>query len=118
MTIFATKPKVLIMPKFEPGHKKIGGSKPGAQYQFKGQLRQLLGEYAIEHLPDYQQSLEQLRLKDTSAYVRAYNDLLKHILPALQSVSLDVGSTAQTSFAQALLALSDRAEGKTEDKDK
>lgn len=117
MTIFATKPKVLIMA-FEKGHKKFGGSKPGAQYQFKGQLRQLLGEYAIEHLTDYQDSLEQLRLKDTSAYVRAYNDLLKHILPALQSVSLDVGSTAQTSFAQALLSLSDRAEGKTEDKDK
>lgn len=117
MTIFATKPKVLIMARFEPGHKKIGGNK-NSPHAFKGPLRQLLGEYAIEHLPDYQESLEQLRMKDVSAYVRAYNDLLKHILPALQSVSLDVGSTAQTSFAQALLSLSDRAEGKTEDKDK
>lgn len=96
---------------FEKGHKKMGGMQKGWRDPSSKALRDLLSEYAIENFPTYVEAIETLRLKDTLAYVRAYNEMLRHVLPALQSVALNVTSQQSESITQHLLSMADKASG-------
>ena len=103
------------MARFEKGRAKTGGMQKGWTDPAKRELRKLLSDYAIDNFPSYVEAIEALRLKDTLAYVRAYNEMLRHVLPALQSVALNVTSQQSESITQHLLSMADKASDK-EDK--
>lgn len=94
---------------FQKGRAKTGGRKAGTPNVSSGPLRTLLSEYAVENFPQYIEALEALRLKDTLSYVRAYNELLRHVLPGLQSIALSMTTAQSTTIAEQLRSLADKA---------
>jgi len=92
----------------------MGGMQKGWRDPATKALRDLLSDYAIDNFPQYVEAIDALRLKDTLAYVRAYNEMLRHVLPALQSVALNVTNKQLESLTQHLLNLADKASGKEE----
>ena len=89
----------------------MGGMQKGWRDPSSKALRDLLSGYAIDNFQSYVEAIEALRLKDTLAYVRAYNEMLRHVLPSLQSVALNVTSQQSESITQHLLSMADKASG-------
>lgn len=71
---------------FEKGHIKEGGKQKGYVAPNVKELRSLIAEFTIEKFEAYCISMMQLEPKD---FVKAYQDMLKFVLPTLQSVALE-----------------------------
>lgn len=102
------------MPQFEKGRPKSGGRQKGSLNKSREPIRQMYAEYVLGNFDAYKRAMEKLSTIDPAAYVRAYNDAVKHTLPALQSIELTTKDAAQTSLAERINSLALEAEPEQE----
>lgn len=101
------------MTKFEKGHQKYGGREKGSLNKSREPVRKMYEEYVLGNFQAYKDAMEALSASDPAAYVRAYNDAVKHVLPALQSVELTTRGDSRSSLADYVNNLSMEAESES-----
>lgn len=77
------------MAKFEKGHTKLGGRQKGSLNKSREPIRALFAKFVLGDFDAYVEAMEKIRKNNPEAYVRAYNDAVKHVLPSLQSIMLE-----------------------------
>lgn len=98
------------MAKFEKGHKKVGGIQKGGVHKSREPIRQMYADFVLGNFEDYKKAMNKLLTEDPASYVRAFNDAVKHILPALQSIEMTTKDVSQASLAEKINNLALEAE--------
>lgn len=78
---------------FSKGHDIPGGRKKGSENKKRSELREALAAIIEEKLPDFLESLEDLKEENVAKYLDVYLRLLEYSIPKLRSVdtTIDVG---------------------------
>lgn len=92
---------------FKKGHRKIGGKQKGYESPMKKEFRVLLSDFCFSNFEDFKKALLECEPKD---YCRFYLDMVKYIIPTLQSITLDNESGITNDFTQKLIELSGKQE--------
>jgi hypothetical protein len=113
-----TQKNIKTMPKFEKGHAPVGGGrKKGSLNKSREPIRQMFAEYVLGDFKAYTDAMAKLKKNDPAAYVRAFNDAVKHVLPALQSIELTAPSESRDTLAEYVNNLAIEAEPKPDQKE-
>lgn len=112
-----TPKNIKTMPKFEKGHPNVGGRKKGSLNKSREPIRQMFAEYVLGNFKAYTDAMAKLKKNDPAAYVRAFNDAVKHVLPALQSIELKAPSESRDTLAEYVNNLAIEAEPKPDQKE-
>ena len=113
-----TPKNIKTMTKFEKGHAPVGGGrKKGSLNKSREPIRQMFAEYVLGNFKAYTDAMAKLKKIDPAAYVRAYNDAVKHVLPALQSIELTANNENRDSLVDRINNLAIEAELKPEQKE-
>lgn len=83
------------------------GRPKGAQSQEKKELRELIKSLAEKNFEEFQKRMDNIDKPDI--YCRVYIDMIKFVLPSLQSVTIDDVTDKKKSIEDKLTELSEKA---------
>ena len=84
------------MGQFEKGHAKVGGGKRG-RAKYSAETRSLLQDIASGELEEFKERFANL---EDEKYVKYYLDIVKIVLPQLQSIPVDDKATDSNAVAE------------------